>query len=134
MPAYCRAADSLSSEQREALATHTLRLPHRLLPDDARYPPIVTTFHQARSVTWVKLVRGQWLLAACSDNATSTLSLWSIASLRDTPGTALPLAQAYLEGPVAAGLIDIQEDNTLLVALELRAERCVWFKCIYLID
>lgn len=78
---------------------------------------------QTRSVTWVQVVGGTYLISACSDASTSILSLWRLSSLMGSgpyPARAL-LDEAYLEGPVEAGLVDLLE-GTPIIALELRPE------------
>lgn len=121
-PAYCRHIDTLSSDQCEALTIHSLRLSERKKPRTSESPRSIISIPQSRSVTWVKLIRGQWLLSACSNHTSSTLCLWSLDDLSKFGNAARPSALAYLEGPVAAGLIDIQDDDRLIIALEIRAE------------
>lgn len=122
MPAYCRHNDFLSSAECEALVVHSLCLYRTMRRGALQHPPVTISFPQSRSVTWVKLIRGQWLLVACSDRASSTLCLWSLIELLRSPGVAPPAAQTFLDGPVAGGLIDIQDDDRLVIALEVRAQ------------
>lgn len=67
--------------------------------------------HQARSVTWVKLVQAKWLIVASSNASTSVLSIWSLASLLKLGSSREPLSHTYLSGPVREGILDVSEDR-----------------------
>ena len=120
-PSYCRPVDLLSAQQLETLVVHSLRLRQTLLSQSEGPSPSVTPFSQAQSLTWVKLIEGQYILAACSDQNTSALRLWSLRSCSASRCTVDLLAEAYLDGPVVTGLVDTQEQG-VIVALEIRAE------------
>ncbi|KAK7677821.1 hypothetical protein QCA50_019133 [Cerrena zonata] len=80
--------------------------------------PVVVPLTQKRSITWVQLVRSEWLLVASSDAGTSVITLWSIPHLLSACDTPVPLAEAFLSAPVKTGCIDAQA-NTVIFALEL---------------
>ena len=83
---------------------------------------------QSRSVTWVRVICGRWVAAASSDYNTSVVRIWSISSLINSNGWAQPIAEAYLEGPVANGCWEV-EQGSLILALELRPERFAFSFC-----
>lgn len=119
-PAYTLPLDFLSSSQCKSLATHSMNL-SRLLTDGGHdCTPAVITLHQPRSVTWVQLIRGQWLLVASSDQSSSKLSLWHLLSMHTSNGPGNPVSEAFLDGPVAGGFVDLQ-DEIITCALEIRA-------------
>ena len=118
-PSYALPTDELSAAECEVLVLHAVRL-NRRLTSKSDAPPILIPFHQSRSVTWVRLIKGQWLLLATSDKNTSVLSIWSLASLSAMDDLQSPVSEAFLDGPVANGLVDMQND-TLTCALEIRA-------------
>ena len=79
---------------------------------------------QTRSVTWIRLVQGRWLLAASSDSTTSVLSVWSVSMVLQTGLSSnqppRPQAEVYLEGPVSDGCVDVQ-GGQVVIALEIRS-------------
>ncbi|CAL1697063.1 unnamed protein product [Somion occarium] len=113
---YMRPLDILSPSLVEALVVHMVRLDEKTMSQKgARLVPL----HQPRSVTWIRLVRGQWLLVASSDLNTSVISLWSLSSLLSSPESSKPIVEAYLDAPVAYGMVQCYNDE-LFVALYLR--------------
>ncbi|KAI0802104.1 hypothetical protein BC629DRAFT_166112 [Irpex lacteus] len=74
----------------------------------------------ASACTWIRLVGGTWLLVATADSSSSTLLLFSVESLWSSQ-TRRPTAQAFLQGPVVNGLVDVSSDDGLIIALELRS-------------
>lgn len=82
-------------------------------------PQSVVPLHRTRSITWLHIIQGKWLLAACSDATASMITLWSLASLLS--GSApIPHAEAYLDGPVSDGAVQIQKGR-LIIALDVRS-------------
>lgn len=74
---YYRPLSSLSSKQCEALALHPIQLQGQLSsPKEDNVKAVL--LHGKRSVAWVCLVQGQWLLVASSERTASVLSpsLW----------------------------------------------------------
>lgn len=82
-------------------------------------PQSVVPIYRTRSITWLHIVQGKWLLAACSDATVSTITLWSLASLL-SGGSPAPQEEAYLDGPVSDGAVQMQEGR-LIIALDVRS-------------
>ncbi|KAK7679945.1 hypothetical protein QCA50_016891 [Cerrena zonata] len=108
--------DHLDALCLERLVIHALRLERRFRTSET---PVVIPLTQKRSITWVHLVRSEWLLVASSDAGTSVVTLWSIPHLLSACDTPVPLAEAFLSAPVKTGCID-PEASTVVFALELR--------------
>ena len=123
-PKDLQTLDSLSDTQMRALVIYTLRLHHELTCPSARRAIQRVALLESRAVTWIRLVSGTWLLVAMSDAEASVLSLYSIRSLLGTRSQDL-LAQAYLEGPVLNGLMEVTHKRDVAIALELRTKTCV---------
>ena len=70
-------------------------------------------------MTWLRIIKGQWLIVAASDQSTSVLSLWRLASLTADVEACKPTAEAFLDAPVASGLVDVRDGNATIV-IELR--------------
>ena len=121
VPPYCKPMDTLSPHATEVLTRHLLRIQRATASDmisSTRY-----TLHQPRSITWVRLIHGLWLLVAASDATTSTLSMWSVqTTLSCPPGSAAPAAVIYLDGRVNRGEVHVSEEQ-VLIALEMRSLR-----------
>lgn len=64
-------------------------------------------------------MQGRWLLVASSDQTSSVLSLWYVPTLFAEPPAKHPVYEAFLEGPVNNGFVEVQESG-VVVALELR--------------
>ena len=118
LPAYYRSYESLTDFETEALTTNAMKI-YRTISHGLK-PATAIPLHQPRSVTWVRLVQGQWLLAASSDASTSVICLWSLRSVLSKGASTAPQAQAFLEGPVASGDVEVQ-DGRVVVALDIRS-------------
>ena len=119
VPTYCKSFDLLSARQTEVLALHLLRA-QAALTAEAKSP---TSFplHQSRSITWLRMLHGKWLLAASSDATTSVLSLWSLQAVLTSPGKSeAPTAEVYLSGPVGGGELFVS-GNEVAVALDIQS-------------
>ena len=120
-PTYCKPMNELSARQTEVLARHLLRIQRFDM-----HPVTIHHVHQPRSITWVALVNGTWLLAASSDATTSVLSLWSVktvlASSAEKP--AQTAAEVYLHGSVNSGKVFAQGED-VSIALDIRQSTCV---------
>lgn len=115
--------ESLSPKGCEQAVTDACRLFKRLRCADEDRVCSYITLHQPRSVTWVQIVGERFLVVASSDQSSSAIALWSLSSLLDAPvkHRPAPVAEAFLDGPVATGLAEIQE-GVPVFALELRCE------------
>ena len=111
----------LSDSQLELIVCHSEILQRRM--DAKTRPAVAVNLDGARPVTWVHIVRGQWLLTASSDASSSGLSLWYLHDVLSAGGHGrkpVPAATAYLEGPVANGCVEVQ-DECVVIALEIRS-------------
>ena len=116
--------DLLGDLDMKALVMHTLRLRHEMTcPLEQRNTRRVD-FYQAYPITWIQLIRGSWISVAMSDAESSVLSLYSVRSLLGMGSQDL-LAQAFLDGPVLNGLVEVSGDSEVVIALELRTEKYV---------
>lgn len=111
LPSYCRPVQDLTGTQLEALVAHAFRLEWDISQLPERRSLYIAPLHQKRSVTWVKLVRAQWLVVAASNASVSILSIWSVASLLDSHGDKVPLSEIHLSGPVRGAILDLADDR-----------------------
>ncbi|KAI0075238.1 hypothetical protein K474DRAFT_1773431 [Panus rudis PR-1116 ss-1] len=118
VPTYCRPIDTLSSKETETLVMHCLRTLQNMSTPQGKEFWKVIPLSQPRSVTWVKLVLGQWLLFASSDLVSSKLTLCSLATDRSKHEVSVA-CQVSLRAPVADGLVEVQ-DGQMVIALYLR--------------
>ncbi|KAJ7084032.1 hypothetical protein B0H15DRAFT_849841 [Mycena belliarum] len=65
-----------------------------------------------QSITWLRLVVGNWLFVASSDNHTSKISCWDMSLVFQ--GYTEPIAEAYLPGQVKTGELEIQNSGIVL--------------------
>ena len=78
-------------------------------------------FDLAMHVTWTKVVRGQWILAACSNLQPSKLFLWDIHSFPSQLST----ATFHFSGPVTEALIE-DDDSEILIAFTVGKKYVVY--------
>ena len=111
MPWYRKAHSELDSHQLELLARQALRI-----SSPTAHCTIKRLDQERQSISWLRLVHGQWLLVASRHVNTkiSTLSLYSVTSLQK--GRSEPLIRVELVGPVSSGEVEVQ-DRQLVVAL-----------------
>ena len=115
LPWYRKSQDELGSREHELLARQALRA--AAAPCD----PTIKRIDQARqSISWVRIVHGQWLLVASRHVSTkkSTLSVYAVTAVQQ--GRSEPLLCTDLPGPVSSGEVEVQKDQ-LLVALCFQA-------------
>lgn len=109
VPSYLKPTGELGTAELEALAHRALRL------DSPCQQPTIVRLDSKRSVTWVRLVHGQWLLVASTSSKDShTLGLYSLTHTEEGKPTQLAVTQ--LPGPVSSGEAQVQRDQ-LIVAL-----------------
>ena len=113
--------DDLNASETEILTLHLLRLRERPLSSTSVQSNFIR-FDQVRSVTWLRIVRGVWLLVATSDSDASSISLYRVADILRDSSQVIPAAEAYLPAPVRDGAVDFLEDNSVLIALSLASE------------
>ena len=118
---YFQPVAEMSPAQLELIVRHSTYLQSCL---NARKKPMSSVnLDGARPITWVHILRGQWLLTASSDASSSELSLWYLHDVLSAGGHGrkpVPAATAYLEGPVANGCVEVQ-DECVVIALEIRS-------------
>ncbi|KAK7676684.1 hypothetical protein QCA50_020366 [Cerrena zonata] len=92
----------MTTKQLKQLVLHAVRLKR---PSAC---PKSIEFNQKRPVTWTRLIRSKWLLVASSDDVSSVITLWSVASpsllTRQSP---TPLAEAFIPDPVMTEVVYI---------------------------
>lgn len=120
LPACSRPIADLSGVETKLLVTHALRLHQAHCSRDTNGFVVKTSLDQVLPVTWLQIISGSWLLAAMSDATLSTLMLFSIKAITED-SKAKPVAQCFLDGPVSSGLVEVAEDNTVIIALDLRS-------------
>ena len=85
-------------------------------------PAVSVNLNGPRGVTWVHVLHGQWLLTAASDSSLSELSLWSLSDVFSSDSDLwkpVPATTAFLDGPVAHGLVEARE-GCVAIVLEIR--------------
>ncbi|CAL1699394.1 unnamed protein product [Somion occarium] len=121
MPSYCLPLGMLSANQVECLVRHLYQVNRNMWrPSEPCHRAI--NLPSNRPITWVRLVLGQWVLIASSDISSSVISLWHLPSLLQ-PGresTVSPVAQAFLDGPVEQGLVEVHHYHGITIALCLK--------------
>lgn len=120
-PHYRRPLEELSSFECETLALHALNTDRQLSTWTDTTPCPLTIMHGPKSVTWVQFIHDHWLLIASSDQSSSLLSLWDIFPFHRAHSHPRLVAEVALCGPVKAGYVDCQDDDTV-IALEVREE------------
>lgn len=118
---YLKPLLSLTAKDCEDLTLHPLRLRKRLSFSQHNFTPVIPTLNTPRSVTWVHVVRGQWLVVASSDACQSVLTLWPLFSYYSKRGSGRPIREVYLDGPVKSGQCDVW-NGVVSIALEVRME------------
>ena len=113
----CKPLADLSSSQLEILARHSAVVRDCFTTQDR--PAISVKLDRDSPVTWVHLMDTRWLLSATSDAAVSEISLWRLRSILHEKDD-VPLARAFLGGPVADGLVTTR-DARVVIALEIRS-------------
>lgn len=76
---------------------------------------VINRLDQAKqSISWLRVVHGQWLLVASRNVATkmSTLTVYSVASVQ--AGRPIALVTAELDGPVSSGEVEVQADQLVV--------------------
>ncbi|KAI0689304.1 hypothetical protein BC835DRAFT_261431 [Cytidiella melzeri] len=105
-----------SGTQTKLAVLHTLRLHHSMTAAVDKRSIRRVFFHQSLSVTWTKIIGSVWLLVAASDATVSVLSLFSVTSLLGSSAQDL-VAQAFLEGSVRNGLVQLTAKQGVILAL-----------------
>ncbi|EIW79573.1 hypothetical protein CONPUDRAFT_166320 [Coniophora puteana RWD-64-598 SS2] len=106
-PLHCllQKFNSLTSQQVQALACRSAYLCDAWAHNSLTARHIIRS-DLPRSVTWLKLVEGRWLLVASMDTMCSRLEVYDISATGK--GIFGPLAGCYLSGPITSGEADIR--------------------------
>ena len=124
LPAYTRSLEDLTESQLEALVKHFRCMEQDIRRRPGNRPSYVVSLRPPSSVTWVKFVRGDWVVVATCDANGSKLSIWSLPSLLESTESVRLLSKLDLPGPVQGGLLEIQSnlddsDDRVIVALDI---------------
>lgn len=106
LPCYRKPTEELGASQLELLTRRALRA------TASSQSPVVTRLDQGRSVTWLRLIHGQYLLVAAARPNESTIALYALADIQK--GNAQPVARGTLPGPVSSGEMSVQDDQVVL--------------------
>lgn len=101
--------------------TLTRLLPHLRHREASLAEPRIVRIDQTRSVTWLRLIRGSWLLVATSDKDASSLSLWKLSDILHGGSGVSPVSEAFLPAPVRDGAVDVTEE-TVTIAVSLYSQ------------
>lgn len=113
--------EALTDLNMKAIVINSLKLHHTMtVSANTAHTLRQVFFPQSQPITWVRLVGGTWLLVATSDSSSSVLSLFSVKSLLRARSHDL-LAQAFLNGCVVNGFVELSDEHGLVIALELQA-------------
>ncbi|KAJ7703914.1 hypothetical protein B0H17DRAFT_39004 [Mycena rosella] len=111
LPTYLKKRDLLDAGALEALATRVSRVTRKWRAKDL-CPVNVWRLHLQQSITWLRLVSGNWLFVASSDNHISKISCWDLSLLFQ--GYVEPIAEAYLPGQVKTAQVEVQAAGVVL--------------------
>lgn len=117
---YTRSITELAQAHLKAMAIHLQKLDTRTKPSSTLQPRFIG-LNQPRSVTWLHIVRGKWLLVATSGHEISSISAFSCAEILRS-ATPKPFAKAFLPAPVSGGAVEFDGD-IMLIALCLYTKR-----------
>lgn len=104
LPSYFRSLNDLTPRDTETMAIHLVRLLHGGIPSSPR----IIRIDQPRTITWLRLVHGSWLLVATSDTDASSLSLWRLSDILQNGSKAVPVSEGFLPAPVRDGAVDVE--------------------------
>ena len=99
IPSNLQSIEDVSTQDIESWVKHAILLDRKYNTPDCKL--YIRDLNNNRSVTWVKLIRGSWCLAASSDKESSSILLWSL-----TDNNPDPVAEYHLPGPVIDGIVE----------------------------
>ncbi|KAJ7161171.1 hypothetical protein C8R46DRAFT_1194480 [Mycena filopes] len=111
LPQYLKSRDMLDSSALEALVVRVSQLARRWQKQDL-CPVDVWRMDISRSITWLRLVAGNWLFVASSDHDVSKISCWDLSLVFQ--GYTAPIAEAYLPGRVETAQLELQDVGVVL--------------------
>ncbi|KAJ7746321.1 hypothetical protein B0H16DRAFT_961522 [Mycena metata] len=111
VPSYLKGHDVLDAVALEALVRRLSRLADKW--EAGNLSPIeISRLRLAQSITWLRLVNGNWLFVASSDNNVSRISCWDLSLVFQ--GSVEPVAEAYLPGRVKTAKLEVQSSGVVL--------------------
>ncbi|KAJ6488130.1 hypothetical protein C8R47DRAFT_1126732 [Mycena vitilis] len=111
LPPYLKGYDTLDPAAFEALVRRISRISHKWKTGSLT-PVKHWSFSLPQSITWLRLVNGNWLFVASSDNCCSKISCWELSLVFQ--GRTEPLAEAYLPGRVKTAKVEVQASGIVL--------------------
>lgn len=90
------------------------------------YNDTLVRFDMSMHVTWTKIVRGRWVLVACSNLHLSMLILWD---LHDTQPNSYK-SMLYFSGPVTEALLE-DDGSEILIAFTVGTKYVTYRLCVY---
>ncbi|KAJ7746319.1 hypothetical protein B0H16DRAFT_961435 [Mycena metata] len=111
LPPYAKPYESLDADTLEAVVQRLSRLADKWAAGNLS--PVKTwRLRLAQSITWLRLVNGNWLFVASSNNNVSKISCWDLSLVFQ--GYIEPLAEAYLPGQVKTAKLEVQTCGVVL--------------------
>ncbi|KAJ7161170.1 hypothetical protein C8R46DRAFT_1285226 [Mycena filopes] len=111
LPLHLKPCGSLDGRALEALVVRVSQLARRWKKQDL-CPVDVWRLDISRSITWLRLVVGNWLFVASSDHDVSKISCWDLSLVFQ--GYTEPIAEAYLPGQVETAQLELQDVGVVL--------------------
>ena len=106
LPHYRKPTEELGALELEALTRRALR------SASASQTAVVTRLDQGRSINFVRLVHGRYLLVASTKAGESSLALYSLVAIQQKDFE--PVARAALPGPVSSGEVEVQSEEVVV--------------------
>ncbi|KAJ7039678.1 hypothetical protein C8F04DRAFT_1254950 [Mycena alexandri] len=111
LPPYLKGHEALDVIALEALARRLSRLADKW--EAGNLSPVKNwRLRLAQSITWLRLVNGNWLFVASSDTSVSKISCWDLSLVFQ--GSIEPVAEAYLPGQVKTAKLEVQSSGVVL--------------------
>ncbi|KAF7293017.1 hypothetical protein MIND_01201000 [Mycena indigotica] len=120
MPSYLGHYEELETSVLELLVRRLEHFTEKWERDPTPISPATLfNYNTSLSVTWLKLVAGNWLFVASSDETESKISCYDLSTA--TPDSMNGIVHAYLPGRVRTGRVEVQ-DGSMVLALGLGPE------------
>ncbi|KAJ7161216.1 hypothetical protein C8R46DRAFT_1285341 [Mycena filopes] len=111
LPQYLKPDDILDGSAMESLVVRVSQLAQKWQKQDL-CPVDVWRMNLPHSITWLRLVAGDWLFVASSDHDVSKIICWDLSLLFQ--GYTDPIAEAYLPGQVETAQLELQDGGVAL--------------------
>ncbi|KAJ7161169.1 hypothetical protein C8R46DRAFT_1353790 [Mycena filopes] len=113
LPQYLKPRDILDGSAMESLVVRVSQLARKWQKQDL-CPVNVWRMDISRSITWLRLVAGNWLFVASSDHDVSKISCWDLSLVFQGYTDSEPIAEAYLPGQVETAQLELQDVGVVL--------------------